>query len=282
MDADGSNQLRLTNNSAKDFGPTWSPDGSKIAFESDRDGNLEIYIMNADGSNQARLTNNPADDIYAALDCASPLSPYTATNQTPSTSTVSPIENNNDLSVLSHYMYRDNMGNVHIVGEFQNTGSKNTTGNRVKVTVFNFEGSIVATGQSLSYLSALKPNQKCPFEIILSVPSYTINYKLETECQSTDKESVSDIDIKDDYIKVLAGGWSKLQGKITNRGNGAYESVLIVITFYDKDGRVVEVGTTSPDTLPLSPGNSCTFKMGINPYISAKVVKYMIQADGVR
>jgi Tol biopolymer transport system component len=29
---------------------------------SDRDGNLEIYVMNADGSDLTRLTDNPADD----------------------------------------------------------------------------------------------------------------------------------------------------------------------------------------------------------------------------
>ena len=34
----------------------------RIAFESYRDGNTEIYVMNADGSNQTRLTNNPALD----------------------------------------------------------------------------------------------------------------------------------------------------------------------------------------------------------------------------
>ena len=35
---------------------------SKIAFTSDRDGNMEIYIMNLDGSEQTNLTNNPAED----------------------------------------------------------------------------------------------------------------------------------------------------------------------------------------------------------------------------
>ena len=62
MNADGSNQTRLTNNPAIDISPSFSPDGSKIAFVSNRDGNQEIYVMNADGSNQTRLTNNSAVD----------------------------------------------------------------------------------------------------------------------------------------------------------------------------------------------------------------------------
>jgi Tol biopolymer transport system component len=50
MNADGSGQINLTNNPAADDVPSWSPDGRRIAFASDRDGNREIYVMNADGS----------------------------------------------------------------------------------------------------------------------------------------------------------------------------------------------------------------------------------------
>ncbi|MBM3242783.1 hypothetical protein FJZ31_41510 [Candidatus Poribacteria bacterium] len=39
---------------------------AKIAFISERDGNLEIYVMNADGSNPVKLTNNPAWDANPA------------------------------------------------------------------------------------------------------------------------------------------------------------------------------------------------------------------------
>ena len=38
----------------------------KIAFASDRDGNLEVYVMNADGTGQTNLTNNPTDDGFPA------------------------------------------------------------------------------------------------------------------------------------------------------------------------------------------------------------------------
>jgi TolB protein len=50
----------------KDGSPAWTPDGGRIAFYSERDGNAEIYVMNADGSGVTRLTNTSADEGYPA------------------------------------------------------------------------------------------------------------------------------------------------------------------------------------------------------------------------
>jgi TolB protein len=47
---------RLTTDPAIDTAPSFSPDGSKIAFESDRGGSQQIYVMNADGSDQHRIS----------------------------------------------------------------------------------------------------------------------------------------------------------------------------------------------------------------------------------
>jgi Calx-beta domain/WD40-like Beta Propeller Repeat len=66
MDADGGQQVRLTENPAEDFSPAWSPDGRRIAFVSTRDGNAEIYVMNSDGTEQTRLTNNNSTDLNPA------------------------------------------------------------------------------------------------------------------------------------------------------------------------------------------------------------------------
>ena len=66
MNPDGSAQTDVSNNAASDVAPAWSPDGTQIAFASNRDGNYEIYKMNADGSAQTRLTNNAATDSVPA------------------------------------------------------------------------------------------------------------------------------------------------------------------------------------------------------------------------
>jgi len=59
--ANGTGQTRLTPE-GRSQNADWSPDGGHIVFQTARDGNNEIYLMDADGSNPTRLTNNAATD----------------------------------------------------------------------------------------------------------------------------------------------------------------------------------------------------------------------------
>ncbi|MGZ8632493.1 MAG: TolB family protein, partial [Solirubrobacteraceae bacterium] len=62
MRADGTHVRRLTDSPGLDEGAEFSPDGTKIVFSSDRDGQQELYVMNAAGSGPRRLTDNPSRD----------------------------------------------------------------------------------------------------------------------------------------------------------------------------------------------------------------------------
>ena len=56
-------EKRLTFRRRSDVNPVFSPDGLRIAFVSNGDGNSEIYLINADGSGLLRLTRDPAEDV---------------------------------------------------------------------------------------------------------------------------------------------------------------------------------------------------------------------------
>jgi ABC-type transport system involved in cytochrome bd biosynthesis fused ATPase/permease subunit len=68
MGASGSGKSTLMNvitpKSWNNASPVWSPDGSQIAFLTDRNGGWEIWVMNADGSNQHALLSG---DVLAGL-----------------------------------------------------------------------------------------------------------------------------------------------------------------------------------------------------------------------
>lgn len=67
MSPDGSGQTNLTNEPADDRNPAWNPQGTQIAFVSNREteqGHVEqIYVMNADGSDVRQLSNNGSADF---------------------------------------------------------------------------------------------------------------------------------------------------------------------------------------------------------------------------
>lgn len=52
----------LTSSPGQDRHPWWSPDGESLVFESDRDGDWELFIIDKNGKNERRLTNNSFND----------------------------------------------------------------------------------------------------------------------------------------------------------------------------------------------------------------------------
>jgi Tol biopolymer transport system component len=56
--SNGKDLVNLTNSpDSNEWGPAWSPDGTEIAFNSDREGRPQVYVMNADGTRVEQLSD---------------------------------------------------------------------------------------------------------------------------------------------------------------------------------------------------------------------------------
>src|SRR2546428_10065188 len=53
---------QLTNTTASNLRPAWSPDGKRIAFQSNPEARYHIYTVDSDGGNVSQLTNGDSDD----------------------------------------------------------------------------------------------------------------------------------------------------------------------------------------------------------------------------
>jgi hypothetical protein len=66
MKLDGSVVREITLNYSADWLPRWSPNGLQLVYETNRDGNSEVYVVDADGRNTRNLTNHEANDLWPA------------------------------------------------------------------------------------------------------------------------------------------------------------------------------------------------------------------------
>jgi len=63
----GTALTQLTNDPANDVMPTFSPDGKRVAFASDRTGNWDIYMVDITGGQAVQLTNDTTHDLYPSF-----------------------------------------------------------------------------------------------------------------------------------------------------------------------------------------------------------------------
>jgi YD repeat-containing protein len=61
--SDGSNNIPVSKGMGSSYNPKFSPDGTKLAFVSDKSGNFEIYTCNTDGSNLTKVTNKNGNTV---------------------------------------------------------------------------------------------------------------------------------------------------------------------------------------------------------------------------
>lgn len=93
----GGEAVRLTSGPSYESSPVWSPDGSRIAFASDRNGGRDVYVMSAEGGVPVRLTFDSTSEIPEAFSADGKDVIFSAVIQDPASSAHAPMRYQGEL-----------------------------------------------------------------------------------------------------------------------------------------------------------------------------------------
>jgi hypothetical protein len=156
-----------------------------------------------------------------------------------------------DVSIQNDQQYLGNDGALHIVGEIENNFNAPINQIEIKANLFS-KGVLIDTANSHSMLNTIMPKMKGPFDILVSGEDakHIDEYSLEINYKITEpKNQVIDI-IETDFVRDESDNLV-IKGTVANRGDITANTIVVVATLYDRDGKVAAVSKShvAPDYL---------------------------------
>jgi hypothetical protein len=156
-----------------------------------------------------------------------------------------------EISIQNDRQYFGNDGALHIVGEIQNDLNAPVNQVIVFVTLFS-DGQLLDTKSTSSFVNTIMPGMKGPFDLVIfgdqskSVDEYTLDVNFKVADPKRQVIDITNSEFLRDEFDNLA-----IKGIVTNRGEITANTVVVVATLYDRDGKVAAVSKahTEPDYL---------------------------------
>jgi hypothetical protein len=197
------------------------------------------------------LPTQPTETATSTL-----LPPPTATPLPTSTRTPIPSE----VFVRSHTSYARGAQLV-VVGELLNGGAYDVYALRVHGRFFNSAGALIATAEAQAAFAKLEIERPAPFRMIADVdPAAVHRYELSVSFEEISINEYREPEVSD-FAVVERNGRLAVVGELHNGHEMALSSVVIAATFYDEDGKVVEVAQTVLSEELISPGADLAFEI---------------------
>ena len=168
------------------------------------------------------------------------------------------------VAVVNDQQYLDEDDIFHIVGEIENNSSVPLDQIVVSATLYSEDGEVLGKMNTNSILETIMPGKKGPFDLIFfdSTASQIYRYSLDIRYKPTDSKTESlEIlssnarrDIVDNFI---------ISGTVVNHDERTANTVVVIATLYDKDGKVVATGRAYTEPEYLKSGSVAPFLVSI-------------------
>jgi len=165
------------------------------------------------------------------------------------------------LGLLSATDYTDAVdGTLTIVGEVRNDSRLDVGQITVTATLYGEEGQIIAEVSDGAMLPTLPPGVRSPFILTLPQPAGVSNYSLRATGRPIPPVvSEAELVIVNTRRFEDAAGFYHVAGVVENTGERRVEQARVIVTLYDRGGRVVNVGFAYPRPASLLPGARADF-----------------------
>lgn len=152
---------------------------------------------------------------------------------------------------VKNYQYYSDTNNVpHISGEIQNNLDVAVSQVKAHITLYDTEGKIIEKKVAKSLVNTIMPNMKSPFDLILNKELHDKQYSIHVDYSIIPpKKQVIEVEsakmIRDKHDNLI------ITGTVANNGKITANTVSVIATIYDSDGRVSAVSkvNTEPDYL---------------------------------
>lgn len=221
--------------------------------------------------------------------CANPTTTSIDSPQPQSTPTFTPRPSPTAPSALAfeiqgENLYEDPVGSLRLLFEIRNLNPLTVEGLRVTVTLRDADGQTVASQSAQARLNVLRAGDSAPAMVVffLGAPGFSI-YEVDVYAEKGGYLAGllhPGLEIVDDLGRV--GEWVPYEvlGQVQNVGDSDAESVTLVVTCYDEDGRVVAIGSGAPEERTIPAGGSSQFLVSIGA-VAGEIGSYKVQVQGL-
>lgn len=181
------------------------------------------------------------------------------------------------LGLISSHDYEDDLGFFTIVGEVRNDLRLNVGKILVTVTFYNASGEVIEEVSTSTMLDILLPGQRSPFALTLPKPVDLREYSLRITARPTLEQPLAGLKVVDSRAGEDEAGFYHVRGEVENTGPRTAERVQIIVTLYDKWGKIINAGFVYSEPQSIRPGEKAAFDCSFNYYPLVK--EYLIQVE---
>jgi hypothetical protein len=184
------------------------------------------------------------------------------------------------LGLLSATDYADDVDStLTIVGEVRNDSHLDVGHAIVTATFYGADNQVVSEVSGPTMLHTLAPGVRTPFIITLPRPTGVANYSLRATGRPVTLASTdAELAVVNTRRFEDNSGFYHVAGVIENQGTRRVEQARVIVTLYDRGGRVVNVGFAYPQPSSLAPGVRADFDVAFTYY--PKVFSHLAIAVG--